>query len=86
VAEVAFICGSPLVLDRCFGATDSESKDDFSTVQCLVEYLLHKSKKRKILHLSINRLQHNQQGTGNVQKFPDWQSGARTANGTALCH
>jgi hypothetical protein len=21
-----------------------------------------------------------------IQKFPDWPSGARTANGTALCH
>jgi hypothetical protein len=23
---------------------------------------------------------------GCIQKFPDWPSGARTANGTALCH
>jgi len=23
---------------------------------------------------------------GCIQKFPDWQPGARTANGTALCH
>jgi hypothetical protein len=23
---------------------------------------------------------------GCVQKFPDWQPGARTANGTTLCH
>jgi len=24
--------------------------------------------------------------TGCIQKFPDWPPGARTANGTALCH
>jgi hypothetical protein len=23
---------------------------------------------------------------GYIQKFPDWPPGARTANGTALCH
>jgi len=23
---------------------------------------------------------------GSIQKFPDWQRGARTANSTALCH
>jgi hypothetical protein len=23
---------------------------------------------------------------GRIQKFPDWPPGARTANGTALCH
>jgi hypothetical protein len=23
---------------------------------------------------------------GCIQKFPDWPPGARTANGTALCH
>jgi hypothetical protein len=23
---------------------------------------------------------------GFIQKFPDWPPGARTANGTALCH
>jgi hypothetical protein len=23
---------------------------------------------------------------GSIQKFPDWLRGARTANGTALCH
>jgi hypothetical protein len=23
---------------------------------------------------------------GCIQKFPDWAPGARTANGTALCH
>jgi len=23
---------------------------------------------------------------GCIQKFPDWQPGARTANGTVLCH
>jgi hypothetical protein len=31
-----------------------------------------------------------EQGVGHVggcvQKFPDWPPGARTANGTALCH
>jgi hypothetical protein len=27
-----------------------------------------------------------QQIRGCIQKFPDWPPGARTANGTALCH
>jgi hypothetical protein len=33
------------------------------------------------IHIKVNR-----SIGGCIQKFPDWSPGARTANGTALCH
>jgi len=43
----------------------------------------------KVLHVwgrRTRRLKTTLYVRGCIQKFPDWQPGARTANGTALCH
>jgi len=53
--------------------------------------LYYTTKRASAIVISLSNLTyhfygHIQQLQGCIQKFPDWPSGARTANGIALCH
>jgi hypothetical protein len=47
---------------------------------------LKRKQQQKKLHETESRRLHRVLILWCIQKFPDWPPGARTANGTALCH
>jgi hypothetical protein len=55
---------------------------NFMRFTCFVALELRNIERIALLS-SLLRLTHLR---GCIQKFPDWPLGARTANGTALCH
>jgi hypothetical protein len=56
-------------------------------------YLTHRYKSQFVIPIFsqleseiVSNYVHSRDIGGCIQKFPDWPPGARTANGTALCH